>query len=118
VNTPAVIALLAAIGLASHAQSTELGRLFFSPIERKQLDRQAFKEREHDTPSVITVNGIIKRSDGSRIAWINGKAQEIGSHTDPNVVTLTLSGKDQPIEATVGQPIILDSPLQDRAETP
>lgn len=112
-NTQARLALLAMLGLATPPQASELGRLFFSPIERAKLDQQARKEHTQDsrTDTTVTVNGIIKRSDGSRIAWINGKPHEVGANDNPNVVAVTVTGKRQAIDVTVGQRLILERAL-------
>ena len=78
--------------LANPVQSTELGRVFFSPAERAVLEqtrRQAdlkpvvaekpevlpetwpVVEQAADRPAV-TVNGYVKRSSGPPTVWING----------------------------------------------
>ncbi|MBI2308726.1 MAG: hypothetical protein HYU78_15665 [Rhodocyclales bacterium] len=64
-----------ACGLADEG----LGRLFFSPEKREQLDRQ----RAHNTlesrttgedPQVL-INGQVRRSSGRHTTWINGQPQ-------------------------------------------
>lgn len=73
-------ALLGTTGVAS---AEELGRLFFTPQQRQDLDRQ------RDTPlapapasasvasveSRVTVNGHVARSSGKTTTWINGVPQ-------------------------------------------
>lgn len=55
-----------------------MGRLFFTPTERAALDQQ----RRNDGVSLpqnavgITINGLVKRSDGKNTVWINGVAHE------------------------------------------
>lgn len=112
-NIQARLALLAIFGLSTPTLASELGRLFFSPNERARLDQHAREEHTPDsrTDTTVTVNGIIKRSDGSRIAWINGKPQEVGANHDPNVVAVTVAGKRQVIDVTVGQRLILERTL-------
>ncbi len=128
-STPARLALLVALSLTATAQAEELGRLFFSPTERNQLEQQqaqqarkarpeADAESEGSGPSVITVNGLIQRNDGSRIVWINGKAQKLAPGGDPNKVPVTVPGKSKPVEAKVGQRVIVDNPIPVKTPTP
>lgn len=58
----------------------ELGRLFFTPERRQQLDHQRqFNIEEHseaaDAPT-LTINGVVTRSSGKRTVWVNGIPQE------------------------------------------
>jgi hypothetical protein len=107
-----LLVLYASLGLTSIAQAGELGRLFFSPEERQQLDRQHAKntlgEDAANTPTGITVNGIIQHSDGSRTAWINGKMQNNVPGKSLNAVPVTLPGKSESIEVKVGQRLLID----------
>ena len=57
----------------------ELGRLFFTPERRQNLDRQRQfniqeKQQIPEDPT-LTINGIVARSSGKRTVWINGIAQ-------------------------------------------
>lgn len=56
-----------------------LGRLFFTPERRQQLDRQReMNVPDHPAPSdepTVTVDGVVTRSSGKRTAWVNGKPQ-------------------------------------------
>lgn len=80
------IVLLAALPAA--AQTTQ-GRLFFSPAERARLDAarkeslananrpapvKAPEQPKAAPPTVVTLNGVVKRSDGETTVWVNGKA--------------------------------------------
>lgn len=69
----------------SYAES--LGRFFFTPAERAQLDHaRVNKQRTPNAPAepvaappvseVITYNGIVRRSDGKSILWLNNRPQE------------------------------------------
>ncbi|MBC7945951.1 MAG: hypothetical protein H7X91_11970 [Burkholderiales bacterium] len=69
--------------------SAPLGRLFFSPNQRAELDRvrhappvsppkpaiqvvaKALAPPPLLTPEIVTVNGIVQRSDGQSTVWIN-----------------------------------------------
>ncbi len=114
------LALLAAVGLMPSAQASELGRLFFTPAERSQLE-QAFKVQQAENgggeQSVITVNGVIQRSDGSRIVWVNGKAQKSASGSDPDKTSVVVPGKNKPVELKVGQHFALDNPVSAESES-
>ncbi len=113
------LALLAAFGLMPSAQANELGRLFFTPAERNQLE-QAVKVRQAESgggeQSVITVNGVIQRSDGSRTVWVNGKAQKSTATRDPNKTSIVVQGKSKPVEIKVGQRFVLDNPVSAESE--
>lgn len=113
--------LLTLLSVALPAQADVLGRLFFTPAERQQLElRQsqlelqtqltADKGNESGNQSVITINGIIQRGDGSRIVWINGKAQKIEAGGDPNKAPIRIPGKSKPLEVKVGQRVLIKNP--------
>ncbi len=87
----------------------ELGRLFFSPAQRAQLDVvRAQRDRRLPTaatssdtteepvpqgPDVVTYNGVVRRSDGKSTVWINGRPMtERTRDSDVNVVGLRRDG--------------------------
>ena len=57
----------------------ELGRLFFTPERRQNLDRQRQlniqEKQEIPEDPTLTINGVVSRSSGKRTVWINGMAQ-------------------------------------------
>jgi len=112
-KTMARLALLVTLSCIPSVQANELGRLFFSPDERQQLDqqhaRQTNRENGANTPSHIIVNGLIQHSDGSRTVWINGKAQRIAPGKNTNSVPVILPGSSESIEVKVGQRLLLDN---------
>lgn len=120
-NTPARLALLVSFSLMPPAQAEGLGRLFFTPTERAQLEqehtRQAIGERGAGEQSTLTVNGLIKRSDGSSIVWINGKAQKIGTSEHAGVVPMILPGKKIPVGVNIGQRIVRDNSVPTKPVT-
>lgn len=94
------------------AQADELGRLFFTPQQRAQLDRE---QERNATPgsndgSSLTVNGIVQKHGGKRTVWINGVAHEAGSsdERDPASVPITLPGTSKPVKVKVGQKLRID----------
>ncbi|KAF0204564.1 MAG: hypothetical protein FD173_1560 [Gallionellaceae bacterium] len=115
------LALLAAFGLTLSVRADELGRLFFTPSERSQLE-QSHKVRQAENDggeqSVITVNGVIQRSDGIRIVWVNGKAQKSPSGSAPDKTSIVVPGKNKPVEIKVGQHFILDNLVPVESESP
>ena len=117
----AQIAFLFVVGLISVARAEDLGRLFFSPEERQQLDqkveRRAAGKEESVAQPFIVVNGIVQHSDGSRTAWINGKTQHNAPGKNPNTVPVTVPGKSRSIEVKVGQRLLLDNLPVSNSET-
>lgn len=100
--------------LCTTAQAAELGRLFYSPNERAQLERQhvlSADEAGNDSRSLV-VNGMIQRDGGKRIIWINGEQQNAGPSDSrtPASVSVILPGKSAPVKVKVGQRLMLDSP--------
>jgi hypothetical protein len=75
-------------GSPAPVSAAELGRLFLTPAERAQLEELRAPQSEPDDATIaegeptdagseqpalpITVNGIVRRSDGTRTVWING----------------------------------------------
>lgn len=68
--------------LPSLSWGDSLGRLFFTPDERSNLDRARLTgvdTEQEGAPAQqlesITLNGIVKRSSGKTTVWVNGSAQ-------------------------------------------
>ena len=98
---------LTALLLSVHAvQAQELGRLFFTPEQRAQLDARR-KARVPDKPSapvvaapVTRVDGYVKRSTGPSTVWVNGEVLSETSPEAPRIdTTLTPGGT---VSVTVG----------------
>ncbi len=74
---PVFIALL--LPLAANSAET-LGRLFFSPEQRAQLDTLRIKKvvasqtKDEPPPEFVTYGGIVRRNDGRTTVWVNNKA--------------------------------------------
>jgi hypothetical protein len=75
--------------LISAASAADIGRLFFTPAERAQLDiaRTQKKpaaaaaapeaaEEETPVPQIVTYGGLVRRSDGKSLLWLNGRLLE------------------------------------------
>lgn len=98
----------------------KLGRLFFTPQQRIQLEQLENKpkgEAEIIISDKLIVNGIVQRNGGSRVVWINGIPQSRGSSNgisierdiEPDSVSVKILGADNTIRLKVGQSINLDS---------
>ena len=78
--SPIVMIVIASGALhAFPAQAEEpLGRLFFTPERRQQLDSQrehkALPEQEIQSAPALTIDGVVTRSSGRRTVWVNGVA--------------------------------------------
>ena len=77
--------------LAPRAQAQELGRLFFTPQQRADLDARR-KARVPDKPAAAAVaspvtrlDGYVKRSGGPSTVWINGESVTEGSPDAPRI---------------------------------
>jgi hypothetical protein len=74
-----VAAVILLLPLAASA-AEPLGRLFFSPEQRAQLDALRTKKvvaaqvKDEPAPEFITYNGIIRRDDGKTTVWVNNKS--------------------------------------------
>lgn len=72
--------LLALPQIAQAAEPVPVGRIFFTPVQRAQLDllrtqkAVASKVRDEPVPENVTYNGIVRRSDGKTTVWVNNEA--------------------------------------------
>ncbi|MBI1282930.1 MAG: hypothetical protein GC183_01165 [Thiobacillus sp.] len=69
-------------GGTSLASATELGRLFYTPAQRAQLESarthnvtQVARQPEPSAPPPLRYDGVLMRSDGPTTRWVDGKAQ-------------------------------------------
>jgi hypothetical protein len=66
---------------AGPAWAADPGRLFYTPAERAQLENARARgtpPKTGNTPDAadaVRYDGLVVRSDGQRIRWVNGKAQ-------------------------------------------
>ena len=78
------LSLLVLLLAAAAAPAAEpIGRLFFTPAQRTQLDvarsqkSRVVIEPEQEAPrmpEVVTYDGLVRRSDGKTTVWINNRA--------------------------------------------
>ena len=101
-------------GIFASAQAGELGRLFYTPQQREQLDFQQSSGRTVDSSkhNYIIVNGVVQKHGGNRTVWINGTAQpaEQGNDRNPTVESVMVPGKSHAVRLKVGEPLILEAP--------
>lgn len=72
---------IAAMG-ASAASANDLGRLFYTPAERAQLEQARMRHAaprttgmRTDPPAALRYDGMVIRSDGRSTHWVDGHAQ-------------------------------------------
>lgn len=110
------LAVLSCISTA-HAEPTKanaLGRIFFSPQQRTQLDYGYARSAtiEGGSSPFVTVNGIVQKQGGPRTVWINGSSQATDNNAErnPTSQTVTIPGKTQAVKIKVGDRVLLDHP--------
>ncbi|MFZ5557921.1 MAG: hypothetical protein ACOZDY_14595 [Pseudomonadota bacterium] len=64
----------------------DLGRLFFSPAERRQLDQMRSSPVTDRQAARVTVNGVVKSSSGRSVVWVNGVPYAPASQGGPGIV--------------------------------
>jgi len=95
------------------AQASELGRLFYTPEQRAQLEAQKITgaTTTGGNQNYIVVNGVIQKQGGNRIVWLNGEAQTpVRASNNPASIDVAVPGKTKHVQVKVGQRLILDTP--------
>src|SRR5262245_57112194 len=99
--------LLLAAGTESAVAVDNLGRLFFTPQQRQDLDRRRqanIQESAVTANSFVTVNGQVSRSNGKNTVWINGVPQETSRKpADPSRVTVQGGEGEPSVNLKVGE---------------
>lgn len=138
-ETLVIIRLLSLIGitafaiLASNASSAAegLGRLFFNPEQRAQMDlarskrirttlaEEPTEQQSTALPETVLYNGLVRRSDGKNTIWLNGRSVpegEMGGHTTVNStlrrdgsLVIELPQANRSINLRVGQELEITS---------
>lgn len=101
------------IGLLAfpRAYGEELGRLFFTPTERQQLNSSMQRiAMPASDPGGVILNGIVQKHGGKRTAWINGVSQPAGHSDDrsPESMPISVPGSTKPVKIKVGQRVFVD----------
>lgn len=99
--------IIVSAGVAPVATGDDLGRLFFTPRQREDMDRRRLtnaRESVVTVESVLTVNGQVSRSGGPATTWINGVPQE-GNRLgrDPAQVVIQPAEGEAQARVKVGQ---------------
>lgn len=108
---PLSFLLLVLLSLSQTGQAGELGRLFFTPQQRQQLEFQDTRSGDSGRRNYIIVNGVVQKHGGNRTVWVNGTAQEVerGNDRAPAAATVAVPGKSRPVQLKVGQKLLLDT---------
>jgi len=132
-NRTTIGLLIYLIQFGPAAQADELGRLFFTPAQRAQLEQRRYQpststthadSEEHTDEStddrILTVNGIVQKTGGKRTVWINGSAQKMGydNGSSPESIIVTLPDQTKAVKLKVGQRIKLAPPANPPATKP
>lgn len=105
------------LGPVSAFAEEPLGKLFFSPERRVAMERQRqlnIQETQTLQGATVSLDGVIRRSNGDRTLWINGRPQHndggnTGVHAviapnDPSRAAIAAEG-DVPANLKVGESI-------------
>lgn len=91
----------------SAAAAENLGRLFFTPQQRQDLDRRRQANIQESTVTVnssLTVEGQVSRSQGKSTVWINGVPQESSRRPpDPTRVAIPMGEGETSVSVKIGQ---------------
>ena len=102
--------LIALFIIPASSSAEELGRLFFTPEQRANLDYNDAREAKPDNNNRggVLLNGIVQKHGGKRTAWINGVPQTAGSSNEqtPESMPVTLPGQTKPTKVKVGQRVL------------
>ncbi|HEY5291649.1 MAG TPA: hypothetical protein VIJ43_04980 [Burkholderiales bacterium] len=101
--------MLLCLAAPAAAAAEDLGRLFFTPQQRQDLDRRRATNRaEEEAPQIkegpLTLEGHVQRSSGRTATWINGVPQ-YDSHAsrDPARVTVMPNLGEPGVSLKIGQ---------------
>lgn len=108
IHSLATVLAVLALAPAPVAAYDSLGRLFFTPQQRQDLDRRRQANAQESAvtaaESQITVNGRVSRSSGRTTTWINGVPQDDTQKSrDPAQVTLPGGEGEPSVKLRVGQ---------------
>lgn len=93
-----------------------LGRLFFTPEKRAALERSRrlnLRQAQQMEGETLSLDGIVRRSDGSGTAWINGRPHHVADPRNgvaiglqPGAAGASISvGDEPPSRLRVGESI-------------
>ena len=108
---PIIASAITLLTITPPSGAAELGRLFFTPEQRAQLESGQQPDMDTpDSPHELSVNGIVQRHGGERMVWINGVPQIAGRSDEraPESVPVAIPGQSQPVRVKVGQKVLLN----------
>lgn len=100
-----------ALTAATLGHAEGLGRLFFTPEQRAQMDYDKLQNTDPgDNRRVLSVNGIVQKHGGERTVWINGVPQQAGKSDEraPESLPVAIPGQSQPVKVKVGQKVLIN----------
>ena len=101
--------ILSCLCAPAAATAEELGRLFFTPQQRQDLDRRRATNRvEEEAPQInegpLTLEGHVQRSSGKAVTWVNGVPQyDSRASRDPARVTVVPNQGEPGVSLKIGQ---------------
>ena len=121
----ALVTLALAVAWPPSFAAEPLGRLFYTPAQRAQMDAArsqksrppvaSEQEQAASMPEVVTFDGVVRRSDGRTTVWINNRAINDGkavggvplaSRLRPDgSVNLGIAQSDRSVDLKVGQSV-------------
>jgi len=107
-----IFILLVALHPALCIAADELGRLFFTPEKRQQLEYEMAHDSsaENAPTTALELNGIVQQQDGARTVWINGVPKNSVPGNQPAKETVIIPGKSHAIEIKVGERVLIEPP--------
>lgn len=125
------VALLAILTPVPSQAAETLGRLFFNPEQRAQMDlarskrirttlsEEPAEQQSASLPETVTYNGVVRRSDGKNTIWLNGRGVPEGEmagrtpvssklHPDGRLI-IELPQANRSINLRVGQELEISS---------
>ena len=105
------LALFCLLAITNAASAAELGRMFFTPAQRATLDNarkqniraEIGNDNEQQptavpVPQNVSVNGVIRRSDGKNTIWLNNR---IVNEQQPGGINATVGKADNRVRLNV-----------------
>lgn len=113
---PLIILLCAALLPPAAVAEETLGRLFFTPEKRAALERSRklnLRQAQQIEGATMSLEGIVRRSDGNGTAWINGRPHNVSDPRHgvaiglrPDAAGATVSvGDEAPSRLRVGETV-------------
>ena len=113
---PLIILLCAALLPPAAVADETLGRVFFTPEKRAALERSRklnLRQAQQMEGATMSLEGIVRRSDGNGTAWINGRPHNVSDPRHgvaiglrPDAAGATVSvGDEAPSRLRVGETV-------------